>query len=110
MFIWTYTLIIFLKIFNHIHLFGHHVYLERENSSTGNGPSPYVDAIDEEAFEEILAVNRIGLNPKYWNHLANLPEGEDHTNDSIFSSRSRLDEENMMKLGEIADRLDSFFC
>ena len=36
---------------------------------------------------------------------------DEDTNDSIFSTKSRLkDEENLAKLGEIADRLDSFFC
>ena len=78
----------------------------------GNGaPSPYVDTLDEEAFEDLLAANRIPRKGQemFWTGRTQHSYLDECSNDSVMSTSSRLDE-SQAKLGEIADRLDSFFC
>ena len=69
--------------------------------------------MDEEAFEDLLAANRIPRKGQelFWTGKTHpMPAYLDEcSNDSVMSSSSRLDE-SQAKLGEIADRLDSFFC
>ena len=69
--------------------------------------------MDEEAFEDLLAANRIPRKGQemFWTGRTHpLPAYLDEcSNDSVMSTSSRLDE-SQAKLGEIADRLDSFFC
>ena len=69
--------------------------------------------MDEEAFEDLLAANRIPRKGQemFWTGRTHpMPAYLDEcSNDSVMSTSSRLDE-SQAKLGEIADRLDSFFC
>ena len=69
--------------------------------------------MDEEAFEDLLAANRIPRKGQemFWTGRTHpIPAYLDEcSNDSVMSTSSRLDE-SQAKLGEIADRLDSFFC
>ena len=69
--------------------------------------------MDEEAFEDLLAANRIPRKGQelFWTGKTHpMPAYLDEcSNDSVMSTSSRLDE-SQAKLGEIADRLDSFFC
>ena len=68
-----------------------------------NHASPYVDDMDEEAFEELLKADA--------NLIKNLAYLDECSNDSTFSSLNAQHHlENEAKLAEIANRLDVFFC